>query len=160
MKDFKVKPAYEPVVVCFASDDGYAPYLRVAVYSMLCNRNRERYYDILILHKDISEEHQQKLLALAAEAEGVTIRLLSVAAWSDRLPEEVGYYYTVEAVYRLLLLGDTFSRYQRILYLDCDLIVNGDVSQLYDTELGEAEIAAVRAEEFRVFSRTKRAVFF
>ena len=58
MKDFKVKPAYEPVVVCFASDDGYAPYLRVAVYSMLCNRKRERYYDILILHKDISEEHQ------------------------------------------------------------------------------------------------------
>lgn len=160
MKDFKVKLAYEPVVVCFASDDGYAPYLRVAVYSMLCNRNRERYYDILILHKDISEEHQQKLLALAAEAEGVTIRLLSVAAWSDRLPEEVGYYYTVEAVYRLLLLGDTFSRYQRILYLDCDLIVNGDVSRLYDTEMGEAEIAAVRAEEFRVFSQTKRAVFF
>ena len=90
----------------------------------------------------------------------MTIRLLSVAAWSDRLPEEVGYYYTVEAVYRLLLLGDTFSRYQRILYLDCDLIVNGDVSRLYDTEMGEAEIAAVRAEEFRVFSQTKRAVFF
>lgn len=63
MKDFKVKPAYEPVVVCFASDDGYAPYLWVADYSMLCNRNRERCYDILILHKDISEEHQQKLRA-------------------------------------------------------------------------------------------------
>lgn len=71
-----------------------------------------------------------------------------------------GIYYTVEAVYRLLLLGDTFSRYLHILYLDCNLIVNGDVSRLYDTELGEAEIAVVSAEEFMVLSKTKRAVFF
>ena len=127
---------------------------------MLCNRNSGRCYDILILHKDISWENQQKLLVLAAEAEGVTIRLLSVAAWGGRLPEEAGYYYTVEAVYRLLLLGDTFSRYLHILYLDCNRIVNGDVSRLYDTELGEAEIAVVSAEEFMVLSKTKRTVFF
>lgn len=66
-------------------------YEPVAVYSMLCNRNSGRCYDILILHKDISWENQQKLLVLAAEAEGVTIRLLSVAAWGGRLPEEAGY---------------------------------------------------------------------
>ena len=46
-----IQQAFEPVSICFASDDNYAPYLKVAIYSLLCNRNRERSYDIIILHK-------------------------------------------------------------------------------------------------------------
>lgn len=52
-----IQQAFEPVSICFASDDNYAPYLKVAIYSLLCNRNRERSYDIIILHKRISKEH-------------------------------------------------------------------------------------------------------
>lgn len=36
-----IQQAFEPVSICFASDDNYAPYLKVAIYSLLCNRNRE-----------------------------------------------------------------------------------------------------------------------
>ena len=53
-----IQQAFEPVSICFASDDNYAPHLKVAIYSLLCNRNRERSYDIIILHKRISREHQ------------------------------------------------------------------------------------------------------
>lgn len=34
-----------------------------------------------------------------------------------------------------------------------------DVSKLYDTHLGEKEVAAVRAEDLRVLSQTRRAIF-
>lgn len=159
MTEYRIRPAYEPVVICFASDNNYAPHLRVAIYSLLCNRDKTRCYDILILHKDISEENQEKILSLENKQENVTIRLLSMEKWSYKLPKEVGYYYTVEATYRLLLLDDMFADYHRVLYLDCDMVINGDVSRLYDMALEGAQIAAVRAEEFRVYSRTKRAVF-
>ena len=99
------------------------------------------------------------LLALAEQNEQVTIRLISVDQWKDRLPKEVGHYYTVEAVYRLLLFGEMFVRYDKILYLDCDMVINGDVSELYDTVLNGAEVAGVRSEEFRALSKMKRPVF-
>ena len=66
-----IQQAFEPVSICFASDDNYAPYLKVAIYSLLCNRNRERSYDIIILHKRISKEHQGEILGLADGKSGL-----------------------------------------------------------------------------------------
>ena len=73
-----IQQAFEPVSICFASDDNYAPYLKVAIYSLLCNRNRERSYDIIILHKRISREHQGEILGLADGKSGVSIRFVNV----------------------------------------------------------------------------------
>ena len=36
------------------------------------------------------------------------------------------------------------SQYDRLLYLDADILLNGDVAELYDTELQGKPIAAVR----------------
>ncbi|OKZ67130.1 MAG: hypothetical protein BHV88_15310 [Clostridiales bacterium 41_12_two_minus] len=159
MEPDQIRPAYKPVVICFAGNDGYAIPMCTAIYSLLKNRNRTRCYDILILYTEISTENQKRLLALAEQNEQVTIRLISVDQWKDRLPKEVGHYYTVEAVYRLLLFGEMFVRYDKILYLDCDMVINGDVSELYDTVLNGAEVAGVRSEEFRALSKMKRPVF-
>ncbi len=48
---------------------------------------------------------------------------------------------------------------KKMLYFDCDMIFLEDVSKLYDMHLGEKEVAAVRAEDFRVLSQTRRAIF-
>lgn len=160
MKPYKIRPAYEPVVICFAGNDGYAVPMCTAIYSMLVNRDRTRCYDILILYTELSEENKTKLLNLATGEDFVTIRLVSVSQWKEKLPEKLGAYYTVEAVYRLLLLGEMFACYDRILYLDSDMVVNGDISRLYDIEMDGYEVAAVRAEDFRALSKMKQPVFF
>ena len=80
-----IQQAFEPVSICFASDDNYAPYLKVAIYSLLCNRNRERSYDIIILHKRISKEHQGEILGLADGKSGVSIRFINVAEADSEL---------------------------------------------------------------------------
>ena len=50
MEPDQIRPAYEPVVICFAGNDGYAIPMCTAIYSLLKNRNRTRCYDILILY--------------------------------------------------------------------------------------------------------------
>lgn len=121
-----IQQAFEPVSICFASDDNYAPYLKVAIYSLLCNRNRERSYDIIILHKRISREHQGEILGLADGKSGVSIRFVNVVEADRELQSDVGCYYAVETNYRLLLFSKLFQNYRRMLYLDCDIIVTGD----------------------------------
>ena len=154
-----IQQAFEPVSICFASDDNYAPYLKVAIYSLLCNRNRERSYDIIILHKRISKEHQGEILGLADGKSGVSIRFVNVVEADRELQSDVGCYYAVETNYRLLLFSKLFQNYRRILYLDCDIIVTGDVGELFDVDLEGKSAAGVEDVGFRWLAYTKRAIF-
>ena len=154
-----IQQAFEPVSICFASDDNYAPYLKVAIYSLLCNRNRERSYDIIILHKRISKEHQGEILGLADGKSGVSIRFINVAEADSELQSDVGCYYAVETNYRLLLFSKLFQNYRRMLYLDCDIIVTGDVGELFDVDLEGKSAAGVEDVGFRWLAYTKRAIF-
>ena len=154
-----IQQAFEPVSICFASDDNYAPYLKVAIYSLLCNRNRERSYDIIILHKRISKEHQGEILGLVDGKSGVSIRFVNVAEADRELQSDVGCYYAVETNYRLLLFSKLFQTYRRMLYLDCDIIVTGDVGELFDEDLEGKSAAGVEDVGFRWLAYTKRAIF-
>ena len=154
-----IQQAFEPVSICFASDDNYAPYLKVAIYSLLCNRNRERSYDIIILHKRISREHQGEILGLADGKSGVSIRFVNVVEADRELQSDVGCYYAVETNYRLLLFSKLFQNYRRMLYLDCDIIVTGDVGELFDVDLEGKFAAGVEDVGFRWLAYTKRAIF-
>lgn len=154
-----IQQAFEPVSICFASDDNYAPYLKVAIYSLLCNRNRERSYDIIILHKRISKEHQGEILGLADGKSGVSIRFVNVVEADRELQSDVGCYYAVETNYRLLLFSKLFQNYRRMMYLDCDIIVTGDVGELFDVDLEGKSAAGVEDVGFRWLAYTKRAIF-
>ena len=154
-----IQQAFEPVSICFASDDNYAPYLKVAIYSLLCNRNRERSYDIIILHKRISKEHQGEILGLADGKSGVSIRFVNVVEADRELQSDVGCYYAVETNYRLLLFSKLFQNYRRMLYLYCDIIVTGDVGELFDVDLEGKSAAGVEDVGFRWLAYTKRAIF-
>ena len=154
-----IQQAFEPVSICFASDDNYAPYLKVAIYSLLCNRNRERSYDIIILHKRISREHQGEILGLADGKSGVSIRFVNVVEADRELQSDVGCYYAVETNYRLLLFSKLFQNYRRMLYLDCDIIVTGDVGELFDVDLEGKSAAGVEDVGFRWLAYIKRAIF-
>ena len=122
------------------------------------NRDTKRLYDVLILHKDISEESQKRILEMEKEG-NVFIRFISMEQYEKQVAYDVGAYYSVETNYRLFLFGEMFAKYDRILYLDCDLIVEGDISGLYDVELGDCEAAAVRSEDFRLLSKIKKPIF-
>lgn len=160
MEDYRVLPAYPPVVnLCLVADEKYAAHLQVALYSVLCNRDFLRQYDILVLHHDLSVEWKEQILALAKKQKGVTIRLIDVELAGGAFPKDASSYYSRAINYRLLLFDKIFAKYSRMLYLDSDVIVLDDISRLFDSELDEKEIAGVRSEDFRLLSETKRAIY-
>ena len=153
-----IEPAYQSVNLCFASNEKYAPHLATVLYSLLKNCDTKRMYDIIILHKDICREQQEKIKNMEKEG-NVSVRFISMAQYEKKVEYDVGVYYSIETNYRLFLFGEMFAKYDKILYLDCDLIVEGDISKLYDIELGNCEVAAVRSEDFRLLSKTKSPIF-
>lgn len=62
MEKEKFPKAFETSVnICFVSDERYADPLCTSLYSLLWNRDKTRFYDILILQDDISEKAAEQI---------------------------------------------------------------------------------------------------
>lgn len=136
------KGCRETVPVFFAADDNYLPFLDVAISSLLKNRSRKYNYAVYVLHSGINGDRAEKIMR--HEERGVAIRFVDVGEHLDRISFcfNLRDYYTPAIYYRLFIVG-MFPQYKKAIYLDCDTVVLGDVSELYRENLGNHLIGAV-----------------
>ena len=124
------------IPIFFACDEGFVKYTMVSMKSIMENADRSRKYHIYILHMGITEATQAKVLAMADEEFAidfvdVTDKMRSIA---DKLP--IRDYYSNTTYFRLFI-PDMFPQYRKVLYIDSDTIVVGNIAELYDHKLGK-----------------------
>lgn len=133
------------IPVFFAVDDNYIPVLSVAIRSMLDNASKSYNYAIKILNTGIKEESRQRFQEF--NSENVKVEFVDVSrpmiALSDKLHTRD---YFSKTTYFRLFIPKMFPQYNKCLYLDADIIVNGDISKLYNTFLGGNLIGATTDE--------------
>lgn len=139
MKNKRIVPIF------FASDDRYAPCLAVAIRSMSQHMSPNYTYRVYVLIDKMSDENREKLTALQTDI--MTIEFVNVSGKMDAIGSKMHLrdYYTKATYYRFFI-PDLFPQYQKGLYLDCDIVVLGDISELYRTELG-SDLCAAAPEE-------------
>ena len=139
----------DPIVpVVFAADDNYVPQLSTTIYSAMVNASQDRHYDVVVLQRNIAWDKQERLRTFFRRFDNMTLRFINV----DRLVSGVelttnNAHISVETYYRFLI-QQVLPFYDKVLYLDSDIIINGDIAELYDTELGENLLAAVHDIDF------------
>ena len=154
-----LRPAFAPVNIVFATNAEYAPHLAVSMYSLLCNADRSRLYDIVVLHSDIPAESRERILRLEKLFPDCSIRLVDMSEFHESVKDCARSYITAETNYRLAVLGELFAKYDRVLYLDCDIIVEGDISELFDTDLSGNAVGGAEAADIRLLRFTKKGFF-
>lgn len=131
------------VPVVLAADNAYVPMLTTTVYSMLKNASSERCYDIVVLEKDISSHNKDIMRSFFSAFSHASLRFANVSgvisAYDLSTSNE---HISVETYYRFLI-QDVLPGYDKVLYLDSDLIIQGDVAELFDTDMGANLISAV-----------------
>ena len=133
------------IPIFFAVDDNYAPFLGVAMRSLIDNASPTREYRIYVLVDRLSEKNTEILCSMAQK--NVRVEIVPVTKKLDALGGMLHLrdYYTKATYYRFFIPA-LFPQYEKGLYLDCDIIVKGDVSELYDTAL-DGRILAAAPEE-------------
>ena len=129
------------IPVFCACDDRFAKYAVVSIHSMIQNASSDRRYHLHMLHTGISSPMQQKLRSLQQDwfqisFEDVTDYLKTI---SEKLP--IRDYYSKTTYFRLFI-AEMFPEYEKAIYLDVDTIIQGDLSELYDTDLKDAYVGA------------------
>lgn len=133
------------IPIFYACDDKFVKYTIVSLTSMIRNASKKRHYHVYILHTNITEESQKRVLALQTKNfeisfENVTDYLESI---SDRLP--LRHYYTKTTYFRFFI-AEMFPQYDKAIYIDSDTIVQGDISRLYDTNIGNCYLGAAHEQ--------------
>lgn len=129
------------IPIFFAIDDGYTPFLAVALQSLIDNASKEYNYLIKVLHTNVKEEHKKQIKKF--ESENVNIEFVDLNYYIEKVQDKLYTrdYYTNTTYFRLFL-PELYPQYNKVLYLDSDIIVLGDISKLYNTHMGTNLVAA------------------
>ena len=143
-KFFKNKIKKE-IPIFFATDDNYIPFLDIAISSLIDNASKDYKYTINVLNTGLKDENIA--IVKRFENEDVTINFCDI---TDKIAEIKNklkdvYHFSVVMYYRLFI-ESLFPQYDKVLYLDCDIVVLGDISKLYNTALGNNLVGAVREQ--------------
>lgn len=138
------------VPVVFAADDGYTAQLCCAVGSMAANASRGRTYDVYVLTSGISWEHQEAIRRhlAALGRDDVRLTFFDVSRLIRGHQLDTNNAHISQETYYRFLVQEILPFYDKVVYLDSDLVVEGDVAQLFDTELGCDLVAATRDVDY------------
>lgn len=136
-----MKEELNKIPIFFAIDDAYTPLLGVALKSLIDNASKDYYYCIKVLHTDVKEEHIKQIKKF--ENENVNIEFVDLNYYIKKVEGKLYTrdYYTNTTYFRLFL-PELYPQYDKVLYLDSDIIVVGDISELYNTDMGTNLVAA------------------
>lgn len=132
------------IPIFFTIDNGYAPYISVAIQSIIENASKEYNYKLIVLHQELNEENIQKISSLAKENFEIKFVYMKdgLEAITDRIENRLRCDYFTLTIYFRLFIPDMFPEYDKGIYIDSDVVVPGDISKLYNTELEDNLIGA------------------
>lgn len=127
-----IHPKFENgICVCFSSDNNYAPYLAVAIKSIIENSTFNNYYEIYIIDECISKENKTLILSMCSN--NFYIRFIKINPYLKSIDNSIFHlnqHFTISTYYRFFI-PDIFKNFNKILYLDSDILVLHDLAELY-----------------------------
>lgn len=133
-----------PINVCLACDNNYAKYAGVVVASVLANSKDDEDLRFYILDGGISENKKTEILSLKSIKDcKIEFVQIDEAMFEDYKKVATHKYISIATYYRLRL-ATLLPEVERIIYFDCDMVVNSSLNNLFNVELGENIIAGVR----------------
>ena len=126
-----------PINICFSCNNTYAPYLTVAINSLIKNASLNRMYNTYILENGMSSANKDYILNLQTDNVKIEFINLEKILIQENIRLEdftINKYFSPETYFRFFI-PILFKDFQKILYLDCDIAINSDVAELYDTDL-------------------------
>ncbi len=131
----------EVIPIFFTVDDVYIPFLAVALQSLIDNASDKNYYSIKILYTNISEENQAKINKY--QKENVDIEFVDLNYYINKVKDKLYTrdYYSATTYFRLFI-PDLYPQYDKVLYLDSDIVVLSDIADLYNIDMEDNLVAA------------------
>ncbi len=127
------------IPVFLASDENYAPFLCTTMYSIL--ENTKSNIDFYILDGGIKDESKKLIEKSLREFNNYSIKYFNMEIFNlERFPNIR--HYSLNAFSRYFI-PRLVPNIEKVIYIDVDVIVNGDIAELYNIDIENKALAAV-----------------
>ena len=136
------KNKIDSITVAFAADENYVQHLSVTMVSILQNIKSDVRIHFVVIGDGLSEESISVLTNLTQNYDASIIYPDIEFNFFDTFMNSKTAPHIKRATCGRLLLADIFEG-DKLLYLDCDILVRGDISALWDIDISEYYAGAV-----------------
>lgn len=157
LEEAPINSQYMPIV--YAVNSGYAMPLAVSILSLLENALHNTFYEISVLISSAFDEYIKKDIMKSLEKYG-NYRL-SFVTIDESLFDNVHIYtkhLDIETFFRLIA-PNLFAFKEKIMYIDADTVICGDISELMNRSLQNNYVMGIKAAAFMAndgFERRKK----
>lgn len=138
----------QPVVsIVTAASQLFVPYLGVLFLSLAEQSDRARTYDVIVLHTKLTTADQKQLSRISEGFPNISIRFANVRSLMQHEHLSVQENLSVETYYRYLI-PELLPGYEKVLWMDADVLVKADIAKLYDLDLTGNCLAAAYDLDF------------
>ncbi len=150
MNNILISPAFykNNIPVVFSTDANFVPQLYVAIKSLIEHSSKNNNYDIHILYDGLSEHHKEVFNDFIDT--NVSIRFTDMHDYMQEHKDKWyihnwgnGKWHSLSVYYRFFI-PEIFSKYEKVIFLDGDIIVQTDIAQLYKIDLKKNWVGAVQ----------------
>lgn len=139
-----MEPMFENKIgICMCSDDCYAKHLGIALTSLVDTTSPKNTYDIVIFDNNISVHNKNLLSKTCANKPNISLRFVKTADYVAPLDLNEKEIVKKSTFLRFAIL-DLMKSYKKVVYLDCDIICNADVANMYDIDLENNYVGACK----------------
>lgn len=132
-----------------STDDNYAQHCGVMLCSLFENNKQSKYVvHILMSRKTLSQDNCDKLFRLIERYGSYCIFHDVDTSKIENMPDREKRPLGPASYYRLLFASIIDLSVHHIFYLDCDIIVNGSIDEIFNLDLNDYGLAAVLDSEY------------
>ena len=139
----KILPAFNEnnIPIALAANENFVPYTATLIQSIVDNSNESNNYDIIILTQDITPDSKKRIGWITENLNNFKVRYIDPTKLIEGYDFFVRGHFGLQTYYRLVL-PELIPDYNKVVYLDSDMILNDDVAKLYSIEIEDHLIAA------------------
>ena len=132
----------EPIVLVCAADDNYSMPLAATLHSAIVNLKSDRNMTLFVIDGGISRANKRKILQTIRSPRVSLSWLQPKKALFKNVPTSQSI--TIAAYYRLVIPAILPQHLTKAIYLDSDLIVRGNLEELWNIDIEENYLLAVQ----------------
>lgn len=142
--------------VIYSSDDNYAQHMGVSIFSLL-DKNTDDFenINIYIIDNHITEKNKSNLKQIIKKYNNANLFWIDFDSYITQLKLNMLWEISISSYARLFISSMLDDDIDRVLYLDCDMIINDSLIELWQYNLNGKVIGAVQDP---VCDSTKKAV--
>ena len=139
------------IPIFFTFDNNYVIPAAVAFYSLLNKTAENVFYEMYVLHSDITEANQNLLHNIVKKFDNAELTFQNTGDFLHKEWDDGNFdghnnksnKFTVETTVKCFA-AKFFPQYEKIIYSDVDCVFVDDISELYDIDLDGKYLAAVK----------------